>query len=399
MLLQPAAAWAQEAMTRQDSIDTGLIYLLQDRRTRYETTDYINAMYNFKYNVADQEFRYLQAKYPNHPLPSFLLGLVEWWKIVPNENDKSHDEAFLGYMDETIDKAEKMLKRNPKNIEAAFFLSGGYGFRGRLHVDRKNWRKAAFDGKAALKYLELSHGQEQFSPEFLFGDALFNYYREYIRDNYVMLRPLIALFPKGSKELGLRQLKTVTQTAFYTRTEAQTYLMRMYANEEANSAEAYPLAKYLSNTFPDNAYFERYHARLAYATGRMSECREVSEDIYLKVKGKMPGYEDESLRNASYFLGYLTWTRAKDTADRRLALSYFKETMEAASRVDAKESGYTLYAMYYSGLIEDQLGRRDVAVEWMRKLDDEAPKEASAGKDARSWMERNKLKKKGFWFF
>lgn len=399
LTVAPAALQAQEIRTRQDSINDGLIYLLEDRRTRYETTDAINAMYNFKFDQADQEFRFLQAKYPNHPLPTFLLGLLTWWRIVPNEENKGYDDAFISKMTETIDKAERLLDRNPKNIEAAFFLAGAYGFRGRLHADRHNWRKATFDGKAALKYMEMSHGQEQFSPEFLFGDALFNYYREYIADNYTLLRPILAFFPKGSKELGLQQLKKVTQTAFYTRTEAQTYLMRIYANEEGKPADAYPLAKYMANTFPDNAYFQRYLARMAYATGRNSECREVSQDIYLKVKAAMPGYEDESLRNAAYFLGYTTYMRALDTTQLRQARNYFAETVQAAERAQAMKSGYTLYAMYYNGLIEEKLGNKEAAIDWMRRADDEAPKGHSVGKDARTWLEKNKAKKKGWWIF
>jgi len=398
LLLLFSRAHAQE-MSKQDSINLGLQYLLEDRRTRFETTDVINAMYNFKYDLADQEFRYLQAKYPDHPLPAFLLGLNEWWKIVPNSEDESHDAVFLARMQETIDKANKLLDRNPKNLEAAFFLSGAYGFRGRLHSDRKNWRKATLDGKAALKYLEYSHGQEKFSPEFLFGDALFNYYREYISDNYSYLRPILMFFPKGSKELGLQQLETVTRTAFYTRTEAQTYLMRIYANEEKKPEKGYEMAKYLSGIFPDNAYFHRYYARLCYVTGRISDCKEASLQIYTKVKAGMPGYENESMRNASYFLGYIGMTRARDSTEKRQAIAYFIETVKAAETVNAKESGYTLYAMYYAGILEDQLGRKDAAAVWMKRLDKDAPKDHSARKDARTWLDKNKIKKNGWWIF
>jgi hypothetical protein len=389
---------AQE-LTKQDSINQGLKYLLEDRRTRFETTDVINALYNFKFDLADQEFRYLQAKYPDHPLPTFLLGLTEWWKIVPNSDDESHDAAFFERMDQTIDKAEKLLNRNEKNLEAAFFLSAAYGFRGRLNADRHNWRKATFDGKSALKYLALSKGQEQFSPEFLFGDALFNYYREYIADNYSYLKPILFFFPRGSKELGLQQLETVTRTAFYTRTEAQTYLMRIYAGDEGKPEKGYEMAKYLHGFYPDNAYFHRYYARLCYVTGRVRECRMVSQDIYDRVKGGQVGYENESLRNSAYFLGYQKMLSAKDTAEKRQAIGYFSETIAAAETVKAQESGYTLYALYYSGLLQDQLGNRPAAIALMKRLQDQAPKEHGAYKDSKAWLEKNAPKKKGWWVF
>ncbi len=397
------AAWARPAagqsLTKQDSINQGLQYLLEDRRTRYETTDVINAMYNFKYDQADQEYRYLEAKYPGHPLPTFLRGLLVWWKMLPDPENRSNDGEFLAHMAGTISKAEQLLERNEKNLEAAFFLAGAYGFRGRYHAEQKNWRKAALDGKAALKYLEMSHGQEQFSPEFLFGDGLFNYYREYISENYVMLRPLMAFFPKGSKQLGLDQLKRVTQTAFYTRTEAQTYLMRIYANEEGKAELAYPLAEYLANKFPDNSYYQRYHARMAYVTGRNSDCRRVAQDMYIKYKAAMPGYTSETMRNAAYFLGYTTWMRASTDTAKRTALRFFTEAVQAAEQAKAMESGYTISAMYFAGLASHQLGDAPAAIAWMERAVDNADKDNYAGKDARAWLEKNAPRKKRFWLF
>ena len=39
-------------------------------------------------------------------------------------------------------------------------------------------------------------------------------------------------FPDGNKELGIEQLKTVANNAFYTRTEAQYFLMRILTEEQ-----------------------------------------------------------------------------------------------------------------------------------------------------------------------
>ena len=57
--------------------------------------------------------------------------------------------------------------------------------------------------------------------------ALYNYYAEWISENYAILRPVLMFFPDGNKELGIKQLKTVANNAFYTRTEAQYFLMRI----------------------------------------------------------------------------------------------------------------------------------------------------------------------------
>jgi hypothetical protein len=175
--------------------------------------------------------------------------------------------------------------------------------------------------------------------------------------------------------------------------------MRIYANEEKRTEDGYEMARYLHKTFPDNAYYHRYYTRMCFVAGRMADCKAESDTIYQRVKAGQVGYENESLRWASYFLGYHYMTRGKDSADKRNAITYFAETVEAAQSVNAKESGYTLYAMYYAGVLEGQLGQKQAATVWMKRLEEDAPSDHQARKDARAWLAKNYPKKKGWWIF
>ena len=118
-----APAWAQYS----DSP-----YLLDNIRLQFEVTDGVNNLYNFEFTKAEKEFNYIRFRYPNHPLPYFLLGLSNWWKIAPNVDNKDFDKPFFAYMDTVIDKAERMFDANENDIEAVFFLAAAYGFKGRL---------------------------------------------------------------------------------------------------------------------------------------------------------------------------------------------------------------------------------------------------------------------------
>jgi hypothetical protein len=69
--------------------------------------------------------------------------------------------------------------------------------------DRKNWRKAIAAGNNAMEYLEIGDKQHELSPEFLFGDALYNYFSVWVPENYPALKPVLWFFPKGDKALGL----------------------------------------------------------------------------------------------------------------------------------------------------------------------------------------------------
>jgi len=124
--------------------DTTII-LISDVTVQLETTDAMNSLYNFKFAEAEKLFRSFKEKYRWHPLPYFLMGLAEWWKIMPNTRVTTYDEKFLSYMDSSILIAENLYENYPEyKIEAAFFLAAAHGFKGELHADveRKNWMKA-----------------------------------------------------------------------------------------------------------------------------------------------------------------------------------------------------------------------------------------------------------------
>ncbi len=364
--------------------------LLMDMDMQVQATRAVNDMYNFKFEKAENEFRWFQLKYPDHPLPYFLLGLSEWWKIVPNIDNQQFDSKFYAYMDTSIILAERMYRENNKNIEASFFLAAAYGFKGRLHSERKDWRKAAVNARESLSYLDKSKGYEELSPEFLFGDALYNYYRDWVPENYPALKTILWLFPKGDKVQGIKQLQEVSNNAFYTRTEAQYFLMRIYS-EENQPIRAYQLARYLHETFPDNAYFERYHARLAFMQGRIDEVEEVSKSILEKLDRGMPGYEATSGRYASYYLGYV-YTNTNPDVEK--AKSYYKRAVVYSEQSKAYDSGYYLGSLAALGRIYDREDNVEEARKYYQVLLDRAEKKTDHYKEAKEYMSRHRERKR-----
>ena len=360
--------------------------LLSDMKVQIEATEAVNDMYNFKFEKAEQQFRWLKQKYAWHPLPYFLLGLSEWWKIMPNSSSKQYDKKFLAYMDTTIMISERLIKKEDHKVEAAFFLAAAYGFKGRLYSsgERKQWRKSATAGKNALKYLEISKGQHDLSPELLFGDALYNYFSVWVPKNYPLLKPILLFFPKGDKQLGLEQLKKVSRFAFYTRTEAQVFLMRILNNYENDRRGAFQIGEYLYQTFPDNAYFHRYYARLLYSSSKFSTCEKVSKDIFVKIDSSQVGYEANSGRYAGFFLGQIYQSR-KDIDQAKI---YYEKAIKYAEQIEALESGYYLYSLYYLGKIQWESGEKSAAKGNFKKIKKHAKRSHRTHKGMRKVMNK-----------
>jgi hypothetical protein len=344
-----------------------LKYILTDMQVQLDATQAVNDLYNFKFPRAERQFRWLRQQFTRHPLPYFLLALSEWWKIVPNPDSELYDERFIAYLDTSVYFAEELLRKNERNHEAMFFLAAAYGFKGRLYSDRKNWRKATFAGRLAVKYMNDSRGNHALSPEFLFGEALYNYYSVWVPENYVMLRPIVAFFPKGDKALGLKQLKEVAQNAFYTRTEAQIFLMKILSADEKKPTEALEIASYLAKTYPDNAYFQRYYADSGYL-----------------------GYEAVSGRYASFFLGYIHKNLYRNTAS---AKDNYKKTINYSEQTKSTKAGYYLYALSYLGKIYEEEGNLFQAMVCYQKIIDSKEKDSPVYDDAKDFFKNNKRKK------
>lgn len=373
-------AIAQQWMVPVDSANKSI---LTNPHVQFEATEAIDDMYNFNFSRAHNGFNALKKQYGWHPLPYFLQGLNYFWQIIPNTNDKSYDEAFIATMDTALVLSERLYEKVNK-VEGAFFLASTYAFRGRFWSDRGQYGKSAVAGRNTLKYLKEVRGQDDYSPEILFGDALFNYYAVWIRENYPLLRPLMAFFPKGDKTLGIAQLKEVANNAFYSRTEAQYYLMRILALEEKDLIGGIRVAKYLNDTYPNNAYFHRFYTRLLYQSGRYDLAVVESESILSRIDSLMPGYEPNSGRYASFFLGHINELRY----NYDVAKKYFNECIGFSETIGATDKGYYFFALLHIARMEEKNGDLEVAESYYRKVKKVTKRKHSANKQAREALNR-----------
>lgn len=366
---------------------TNSSYLLLDKGLQYRITKAINSMYNFDFATAERDFSVILYQYPDHPLPDFLIALGYWWRIEVNVDNKQYDNIFIQYLDRANAKAKKILNQNPRNKEAAFFLAAGYGFQGRLYSERKSWTKATFAGKNALNYMEMSRGEEEFNPELLLGDALFNYFSVWIPENYPLLKPVLALFPKGNKKLGLTQLEKVASNSFYTRVEAQYFLFRLYGSEENRPQDALRIVEYLHQKFPNNPYFHRSYARYLYTTGKWTQAMQESLEILSRIEQKQFGYEATSGRYASFYLGEYFY-RIGNTIE---AKRYYSKTVTIGEESETQESGYYLYSLISLGKIATAEKNKALAKTYFGQVKRYAKRNHPAHQEARDYIKKNKL--------
>jgi hypothetical protein len=391
-LLGAPALWAQSVPYVRGDAGPDPNKLLLDRGIQISTTEAFNLMYNFRFDDAAREFKWLKVEFPDHPIGDFLLGLNEWWRIVPDTKQTRYDESCHAYMDSAIDKAEKWQKKHKGSKEAQFFLSASYAIKGRLYAEREKWVKSAWAGKKAIKYLDDSRGEENINPELLFGDGVYNYYSKWIHENYKSLRPLLTFFRKGNKEQGIRQLEHVANNAFYSRMEARYFLVQIYAMEK-QSAKSLSMAAQMHSMYPNNSFFHRFVARNSFALGRLQEAEVYARELLDNVTSGKYGYGPNDGRYGAYILGYLAMHRYRNYTE---AKTYFEKSILYALENDSKETGYYASANLYLGKIAAEEKRYAEAVKYWGEAMKNADKKSSTYSEAKKELEvlTKSLKKK-----
>ncbi|GAB3840979.1 hypothetical protein GCM10028821_46860 [Hymenobacter jeollabukensis] len=370
-------------------------WLLLDKDIQTELDGAVHNLYNSKFDRAEKQFRSLRRRYPQHPLPYFLMGLSTWWKIMPsNVTVKLYDKPFFAYMDTAVTKAQALYEKDEKNYEACFFLSAAYGFSSRLHAERSDYAKATVEAKRALKYLERSQEANGLSPEFLFGQALFNYYSVWIGEEHPWLRPVLLLFPKGNKNLGLQQLRNVADNGVYTGPEAKFFLMRILSSERENQeAAALPLLRTLVQQYPDNAYFQRQYALQTFNQGYFQDCERASRDILDKLNRGLPGFDGFSGRYATYYLGYLQLTKAKNV---QAAKDYFQRCIVFSEATEQTSGGYYLYANLQLARLASDAKDVAAAKRYYKAVVDNASHKSDIYREAKMYLKSAKRDKTSY---
>ena len=360
--------------------------LLQNVRIQIEATQAVNDLYNFKFESAELQFKWLMSKYEWHPIPYFLMGLSQWWKIMPDIDNTSYDNKFYGYMDLALEKAENLYDNGGNKVEAAFFMSAAHALKARLMSDRRQWTKAALEGRNSLKYLDEIRDNIELSPELLFGDGLYNYYSNWIPENYPLLKPVMIFFPKGDKDQGIKQLRQVAHNAFYTRTEAQLFLLHILLIHENRPMEAFTVAEYLNKTFPDNAYFHRMYARLLYTLGRYRQAEVVCRDVLAKIDSGMVGYEANSGRYAAFFLAQIHESYGRKAEAKK----YYERAVSFGEEIEAYETGYYLYSLLNLAEYSYQEKKIKEARKILKQIKKYAKRSHPAHKRAREYLKKFK---------
>ena len=318
----------------------------------------IRATYNIEFEVADRAFLAVIRARPQHPAGYFFAAMVDWWRILINFEDDSHDEAFYRRLQRVIDMCNARLDHNEDDLTGLFFKGGAIGFRGRLLAMRKSWIKAAGDGRDALPIVQAASRIAPRNADINLGVGIYNYYADVLPDRHPILKPAMLFLPDGDRGKGIRQLRYAAENARYANWEATYFLVQVYSSYENKPSVALPFARLLADEFPANPIFQRTLGRIHVKLADWQRATSVFTKVLDRCEKKLPGYSAPAEREARYYLGYDAMLRKEYAA----ALKHFARCDEVARGFESETSGFRVMAALRAGMTHDLLKRRADAV-------------------------------------
>ncbi len=325
----------------------------------------IDYTYNLEFDLAKSEFSEIVKTHPDHPAGPFFLAMTDWWRILLDLDDDSHDDEFFDELGKVIELADKRLDKNGNDITGLFFKGGAIGFRGRLHANRGHWIRAANDGRRALGIVNKAHELDPNNHDILLGTGIYNYYAEVAPERYPLLKPLMWFLPKGDKAKGIEQLKLAAQHAKYARVEAAYFLTQLFFYFEKNYLDALQLARMLNRTYPNNSLFQRYVGRCYVALARLEDAQDIFLEVLKRYKESRAGYNKAAAREAYYYIGmyYLNGGKPEE------ALKHFAPAEKLSSEIDkGSASGFRVMTNLRIGMAYDLMKKRDEAVQSYKRV-------------------------------
>jgi len=330
-------------------------------------------IYNLDYRDAFRTFSELKSRNPRHPAPPLYLASVVWLQELFDRNELDLDnfiapgyftepsarkmapedrKAFFDYLATCESLCNALLKEDPKNPEARYFLGSMYGVQGAfaITIDR-SYSDAFSKGKKAYKY----HSDLiQQRPDFYDAYMSVGLY-EYVVDNLPWYIKWVAVIVgyRGSQERGFQYLTKAAEKGIYAADDARVLQTVLYVREK-RFADALANARALHVKYPKNFILHLNEAQILEKMGRRDQAAAAYREVLRLAVMKKANYQKIPVPTFRVTVA----KRLLRLEDYASALAQFQTALEEPATPQKEKGSVHLGA----GQALDRLGRRDEAV-------------------------------------
>lgn len=247
-------------------------------------------LFNMDYEVAIDTFSALRREYAHHPGPPLYMATAIWLGELNRRNELDLDkfvspahfgeptshvmppgerEKFFRLVAESQARSEAILKTDPQDLDARYFLGTSFGVLGAFSITVDHSKSDAFKyGKKAYQY----HSEiVEEDPEYYDAYMSVGMY-EYIVGNlpwYIKWLAVIIGY-RGSEERGFEYLRLASEKGQYVADEARVLQMVLYVRER-EYGKALGLVRYMREKYPRSYLLHLNEAYILEKMGRKEE--------------------------------------------------------------------------------------------------------------------------------
>lgn len=331
--------------------------------------------YNFDFEAADAHFSQLQAAYPDHPAPYYLLAFNRWWQSYISHTDVYHSVIEM-HLKTALKHNQAYINKEGFELEYTFFQYMIYAFQSRLHILRREWWSGANTGLKALPYLTKGINFVEESPEFYFSTGIYHYYAETYPRKHAYIKPFMVFFPEGNASKGLEELRKAADLENFTQIESQYYLGDIYLEEEKAYRKAIQIKRKLSRMFPQNTWFEADYARALVYDGQYESAHEILSGIrqvyesqgqamQRQVTSQESRYTSFLMIRVYHYLGRVAMAQEQDVA---IAEKWFGLSQQMANLEGLMVYEYEAHNLYQLAEVYVQQNKKEKARKALRQI-------------------------------
>lgn len=350
----------------------------------------IEALYNLDYDKARREFSEIARRYPDNPAGPNLLAASVWIKSLYQSRRLQaslySSESFYSKGDDKVDPkvveefrnltreakrlAEARLKKNPKDIEALYFLGSTAGLKASFNeaVERRHFAALREGSESVDRHRDVL----KLDPTYIDAELTIGVYDYVVGSLPLPVRLLAGIAgARGSKKRGLATIERVAKDGRWSRDDAKSVLLLLYRREK-RFKDVLAIARELSAKYPRNYL---YRLESADALVAQAAVERKANNVAAAAKAEEEAFTifEELLRDRTI----------RETVSRALDLVHFKygevlltagesdraaKEFVAVTRVDRAEPALVTMSHLYAARAFDVAGKRDDALVHYRQV-------------------------------
>jgi|WetSurMetagenome_2_1015567.scaffolds.fasta_scaffold89041_2 hypothetical protein len=259
--------------------------ILKDSTTIKTVNICIDDIYNFQFTNAENDYAIIRRSYPQHPVTFLISGMITYWENYPLITTSKKRPEF----ERDLRKCIELCDTKPDPANEAEYLLANLCARGLLllfYSDNDLTREVIPLATNTYKYIRRSFDYEDSYIDFSYFTGLYNYYREAYPEAHPVYKPLTALFPKGDKKKGIKELKKAASKSIVLKAESTTFLSYIYLSFENNYPEAVSFSQSLHDRYPSNEQYLGELIKNLFLIGKYDEAEKHIKDVVPKTSGQ-----------------------------------------------------------------------------------------------------------------